>query len=70
MLNGASDEDSWGVCGWKMKTVAYVEGSLSSSLSPKDLWEHQNRVREHARTGRVGLGREFYDIMMKSMEDD
>ena len=47
-----------------------LEGSPSPSLSPKDLCDHQNRILEYARTGRVVLGREFYDIMMKSMEDD
>jgi len=43
---------------------------FEGSPSPKDSCGSQKRVLEYACMARVGLGREFYDMMIEAMDDD
>ena len=43
---------------------------FEGSPSPKDSSGGQKRVLEYACMARVGLGREFYDMMVEAMADD
>ena len=44
--------------------------TFEGSPSPGDSCDDHNRVLEYACMARVGLGREFYDMMDEAMADD
>ena len=44
--------------------------TFEGSPSPGDSGDDQNRVLEYACMAKVGLGREFYDMMVEATADD